>query len=68
MSKKSIPWYRILRGVLPVIRATISEIHEARLAESPGGLKITRAELRLIVRAGFMEAVEEVVEEIWLAQ
>lgn len=62
--RKSIPWYKILRATIPVIRATLKGLYDAVQEDSQGGRRITRDELRELVQTAFDAAVDEVVSKI----
>ena len=59
-----IPWFRIIRSLIPVLKAAAEGIIAAKSVDSDGGKKITRVEWENILHEILMEAVPHLASEM----
>ena len=59
-----IPWFRILRNLLPILKAAAEGIIAAKDIDSDGGRKITRTEWENILHELIMEAIPELAKDL----
>ena len=61
---KSIRWFRIIKALIPVIRAASDKIIEAKEIDSDGGRKITREEWEDIIAELLIEIVPDLARQM----
>ena len=59
-----IPWFRIIRTLLPVLKSAAEGIIAAKDISSDGGKKITRVEWENILQDLLMEAIPQLAQEM----
>jgi len=64
MRAARIPWFRILRALLPILKSAAEGIMAAKDVDSDGGRKITRVEWENILHELLMEAIPELAKEM----
>ena len=64
MKIAKIPWFRIIRTLLPVLKSAAEGIMAAKSVSSDGGKKITRVEWENILHEILIEAIPQLAQEM----
>tara|TARA_Y100001938_G_scaffold80700_1_gene111342 strand:- start:436 stop:645 length:210 start_codon:yes stop_codon:yes gene_type:complete len=64
MMVRKIAWFKIIKALIPVIRAASDKIIEAKEIDSDGGRKITRDEWEDIIAELLIEIVPDLARQM----